>query len=159
MKSETFSIQAQHKRPDLALRHARQLEREFTATVTVRRRNAGGLFSRRGQFYTFTVTPRKRTMYRIIVAYPYLVNKSGSRRAYESPDKRTKRGLYYGYTKLEVNGEKKRIRAALHRQIKGIPRAWIQDWKDHPLYRKVRVTTAKVSFEARKIGTTEFLDD
>ena len=156
---KSFRIQAQHVRPDLAARHTRQLEKEFNATVSYQRRNSQGLFSRRGQFYTFTVTPRKRMMYRLIVAYPYLINPTGKRRAYESPDKRTKRGLYYGHTKGEVLAEKTRIRRELVKQIKGIPKAWIQDRKEHPLYRKVRVTTAQIRFEARKIGVTEYLDD
>jgi hypothetical protein len=94
-------------------------------------------------------------MWRIIVGYPYLVNvKKG-----KSPDARTRKAIYYDNTKEEVTAKKSQLRRAAQSEIKKVRKAWIQDHKGHPLYRKVNVQVSKVEYDVRFIGITEFLDD
>jgi hypothetical protein len=151
----SFSIRSTHRTSALALRHATKLRRDFSGDVTVYRKNSSGKFSKRGTSYTFVVTPHKRKMYRIIVGYPYLVNVKKGR----SPDARTMKAVYYGKTKADVTSEKSRLRKAALHEAKKVSKAWIQDKRSHPLYRKVNVQVSQVEYDVRFIGITEFLDD
>lgn len=153
---KSFTIRSVHKNAILALSHASQLKREFNATVSTYQFTASGKRSRRGTHFTFVITPRKKSMWRIIVGFPYLLNKKKSK----SPDSRTMKAIYYAKTKNEALSEKSRLRSQAKRELKKHGnKAWIQEKKSHPLYRKVNVQVSQVDFDERFIGITEFVDD
>ena len=145
----------------LALRHATRLRSEFNGDVKYSRHDKSGRFSKRGQNYTFIVTPRPRKMWRIVIGYPYLVKHIGSRKAKnQSPDQRTMKAFYYAKTKEEVKKQLRRLRAEARQQIAKLgPKSFIAENKKHRLYRKVNVAVSRVEYDIRKIGSTEFLDD
>jgi len=153
--AQSFLIHSIHKKAINALRHASQLRREFTADVDTYQFTEGGRRSKRGTHYTFKVTPQRKEMWRIIVGYPYLLNQKKQK----SPDARTMKATYYAKTKAEVIAEKATLRKAALHEIKKLSKAWIQEKRSHPLYRRVNVQVARVEYEAQLIGTTTYLDD
>lgn len=94
-------------------------------------------------------------MWRIIVGFPYLKNKKKGK----SPDARTMKAIYYAETKEEALQEKPRLRRAAQHEISKIDKAWIQERKKHPLYRRVNVQVSQVEFDSNFLGLTEYLDD
>lgn len=156
-KQKYITITGIHRRRDLAERRASALRHEFdTDDVTFTRHDSTGRFSRRGQTYIFRIPLRKpKKMWRIIVGYPYLLNKKKG----ESPDARTKKAIYYDKTKLAIEAEFPRLKRELLKQIKETAKAWVQENKKHPLYRQVTKSVSEVPYEKRLIGITEFLDD
>lgn len=153
--AKSFLIRSIHRNAMLALSHASRLKRQFDADVSTYRFNKQGKRSTRGKHYTFKVTPHQKKLWRIIVGFPYLVNKKKQK----SPDARTMKAIFYAQTKDEVLAEKSRLRREAKHEVSKVDKAWIQTKSSHPLYRKINVQVSQVEYDKRLEGITTYVDD